>query len=131
MSSGSVKFGLLTEMLKKSSRVQIYEQIATRLGNNRSESDIIVQVVALLDGINEETVFNKLNNAWEVITTLKKEKNESLNDFFSKFETLQYSLNLADTKIDFNKVPEIVFENAKTAIRDICNDETAFKEEQV
>ena len=40
-------------------------KIATRLGNNRSESDIIVQVVALLDGINEETVFNKLNNAWE------------------------------------------------------------------
>ena len=106
-------------------------KIATRLGNNRSESDIIVQVVALLDGINKETVFNKLNNAWEVTTTLKKEKNESLNDFFSKFETLQYSLNLADTKIDFNKVPEIVFENAKTAIRDICNDETAFKEEQV
>ena len=184
LSSGSVKFGLLAEMLKKSDRVQTYEQIQTRLEKQRNESDIIAQVVTLLDAINEETIYNKLNTAWEAITTFKKEKNESLNNFFSRFETLQYSLNMADasyselgpvkagmdvkyyekrekilrnrvefndklkvvhllkalgvdeahkrdilTKIDFNKDPNIVFDDAKTAIRDICSDDTAFKSE--
>ena len=52
----------------------------------------------LLDGINEETVYNKLANAWEQILSIKKKKEESLNDFFSRFETLLYSLNLADEK---------------------------------
>ena len=175
-------FGLLAEMLKTQGRVQTYEQIQTRLGNNRNDADIITQVVGLLDTINEETVYNKLSNAWESITTLTKEKNETLNDFFSKFETLHYSLNLADSsytelgpdkvgmdlkyyeerekvlknrvefndklkvvhllealgvdeghkrdilsKINFNKDPAEVFEDAKTAIRDICSEEAAFK----
>ena len=173
-------------MLKKNERVQTYEQIQTRLGSCRNEPNVITQVWTILDSINEGTMFNKLSTAWEAITALKKERKESLNDFFSRFETLQFSLNLADssyevlepvkagmdikyyerrekvlknrvefndklkvvhllkalgideahkrdiiTKIDFNKEPEIVFEDAKTAIRDICNDETAFKEEQV
>ena len=96
LSSGSVKFGLLAEMLKNQERITTYEQIQTRLGKNRNESDIIVQVVALLDTINEETVYNKLCSAWDAITGFKKTKEQSLNDFFSKFETLQYSLNLAD-----------------------------------
>ena len=60
LSTGSVKFGLLAEMLKSQNRVTTYEQIQTRLGKNRNDSDIITQVVALLDTINEETTYNKL-----------------------------------------------------------------------
>ena len=178
LSSGSVKFGLLAEMMKNQDRITTYEQIQTRLGKNRNDSNIINQVVALLDSINEETVYNKLCTAWGSITGLKKTKEETLNDFFSKFETLQYSLNLADdtyeelepvkegkdlkyyeerdkmasrkvelndklkavhlikalgvdgahkrdilSKVDFNKEPKQVYEDTKTAIRDICGDE--------
>ena len=100
LSSGSVKFGLFAEMLKKNERVQTYEQIQTRLGSCRNEPNIITQVLTLLDSINEETVFNKLSTAWEAITALKKERSESLNDFFSRFETLQFSLNLADASYE-------------------------------
>ena len=96
LSSGSVKFGLLAEMLKTQGRVRTYEQIQTRLGKNRSESNIIAQVVALLDTVNEETVYNKLSKAWDSLANFKKEEKESLNDFFSRFETLQYSMNHAD-----------------------------------
>ena len=38
LSSGSVKFGLLAEMLKKQDRIITYEQIQTRLGKNRNDS---------------------------------------------------------------------------------------------
>lgn len=177
LTTGSVKFGLLAEMLKNQGRVTIYEQIQVRLGNNRNDVNIITQVVALLDTINEETVYNKLSSAWEAVITLKKTKDQTLNDFFSKFETIQYSLNLADesfkeqepleagkdkkyyeereqmasrkvemndklkavqlikalgvdgtfkrdilSKVDFNKEPSKVYEDTKTAIRDICGD---------
>ena len=96
LSSGGVKFGLLAEMLKSHERITTFEQIQTRLGRNRNDSNIILQVVALLDSINEETVFNKLSAAWDAINGMKRNKNENLNDFFSRFETLQYSLNLSD-----------------------------------
>ena len=96
LSSGSVKFGLLAEMLKNQQRITTYEQIQTRLGNNRNESDIICQVVSLLDTINEETIYNKLSSAWSSVAALRKIESQTLNDFFSKFETVQYSLNLAD-----------------------------------
>ena len=96
LSSGSVKFGLLAEMLKAQNRITTYEQIQTRLGKSRNQSNIISQVVALLDTINEETIYNKLSEAWDVATGLKKTKNQTLNEFFSKFETVHYSLNLAD-----------------------------------
>ena len=177
LSSGSVKFGLLAEMLKGQGRITVYEQIQTRLGKNRNDPNIIAQVLTLLDAINEETVFNKLCAAWDDLANLKKEKNQTLNDFFSKFETLQYSLNLADdtfielepvkegkelkyyeerekmgsrkvelndklkavhlikalgvdenhrrdilAKVNFNKEPKEVYEETKTAIRDICGD---------
>ena len=46
--------------------------------------------------INEETVYNKMSSAWENISKFKKEKSDTLNKFFSKFETLQYSLNRTD-----------------------------------
>ena len=59
LTSGSVKFGLLAEMLKSQERVMTYEQIQTRLGKNRNDRDIIKQVVSLLDTINEETIYNK------------------------------------------------------------------------
>ena len=177
LTTGSVKFGLLAEMLKSQGRVTIYEQIQVRLGNNRNDVNIITQVVALLDTINEETVYNKLSNAWEAVITLKKTKDQTLNDFFSKFETVQYSLNLADdsykeqepleagkdkkyyeerelmvsrkiemndklkavqlikalgvdgtykrdilAKVNFNHEPSKVYQDTKTAIRDICGD---------
>ena len=72
LSTGSVKFGLLAEMLKSQGRITTYEQLQIRLGNNRNDSDIIAQVVALLDTINEETVYNKLSSAWDAVTTFKK-----------------------------------------------------------
>ena len=178
LSTGSVKFGLLGEMLKGQGRITVYEQIQTRLGKERNESDIIPKVVALLDTINEETVYNKLSTGWDNIVELKKKKNESLNDFFSRFETLQYSLNQSDdtfaeqdclkqgmtfsyyedrekmasrrvelndklksvqlikalsidesrrrdilAKVNFNKEPKDVYNDTKTAIRDICRDD--------
>ena len=99
LSTGSVKFGLLAEMLKTQGRVTIYEQLQVRLGNNRTDVDIITQVLALLDTINEETVYNKLNSAWEAVISMKKSKDQSLNDFILKFETVQYSQNLADNSL--------------------------------
>ena len=45
--------------------------------------------------MNEETVYNKLSSAWETFTTFKKAKEQDLNSFFSTFEAVQYSLNLA------------------------------------
>ena len=96
MTSGAVKFGLLAEMLKSQGRITIYEQIQIRLGKDRNEVDIIQKVINLLDSINEETVYNKISAAWDDIINLKKEDGQTLNEFFSKFETLQYSLNLAD-----------------------------------
>ena len=178
LSTGSVKFGLLAEMLKSQGHITMYEQIQVRLGNNRTDDDIITQVVTLLDQINEETIFNKLNNAWEGVINLKRTKDQSLNDFISKFETIQYSLNLSDdsfkeqvpvvggkdkvyyeereqialrrvemndklkavqlikalgvdgafkrdiiAKIDFNQEPSKVYEQTKTAIRDIVGDD--------
>ena len=96
LTSASSKFGQLIEMLKKEGRLSTFEQISTRLGRNRDDKDIIPKVVALLDAINEETCFNKLSKAWDTITSLKRKSSESLNEFFSRFETNQYSLNLAD-----------------------------------
>ena len=177
MTSGSVKFGLLAEMLKSQDRVTTYEQIQTRLGKERNDDDIIKKVTILLDGINEETVYNKLASAWEDILLIQKKKEENLNEFFSRFETLLYSLNLADekyedlepvkenmspkyylereemlknkveindklkavhllralnieesfkrdilSKVNFSKAPKEVFEEVKTAVRDICGD---------
>ena len=177
LSTGSVKFGLLAEMLKTQGRITTYEQVQTRLDNQRNEANIIKRVVMLLDAINEETVYNKLSAAWDAVTGLKREKDQSLNDFFSKFKTIQYSLNLSDdmykdpkpveagkdinyyelrekmslrrvkmndelksvqlikalgvddahkrdilAKVDFNKEPNEVYEDTKTAIRDICGD---------
>ena len=85
LSTGSVKSGLLAEMLKSQGRITTYEQIQTRLGKVRNDDTIISQVVSLLDTINEETVYNKLCSAWDGITGLRKESNQTLNDFFSKF----------------------------------------------
>ena len=96
LSSGSVKFGLLAEMLKKQDRIITYEQIQTRLGKNRNDPNIIKQTIELLDEINEETVFNKMNSAWNDISKFKKDKADTLNEFFSKFETLHYSLKHTD-----------------------------------
>ena len=184
LTSGSVKFGLLAEMLKSQERVMTYEQIQTRLGKNRNDRDIIKQVVSLLDTINEETIYNKIGTAWEEILLMKRKKEESLNDFFSRFETSLYSLNLAEdsfiepgpikkgmnssyyiereemaekrmelndklkavhllraldvedsmkrdilSKVDFGKRPKEVFEEVKTAIRDICGDGVSIKSE--
>ena len=184
LTSGSVKFGLLAEMLKNQERVMTYEQIQTRLGKNRNDQDIIKQVVSLLDTINEETIYNKIGTAWEEILLMQKKKGESLNDFFSRFETSLYSLNLAEdnfkdpgpikkgmnsayyieredmmerrmelndklkavhllralgvedsikrdilSKVDFGKRPKEVFEELKTAVRDICGDGVSMKSE--
>ena len=96
LTTPSVKFGLLAEMLKNQGRVTLYEQIQTRLGKCRSDDNIIMKIVSLLDGINEETVYNKISSAWEAVLNLNKLPDQSLNDFISKFETLQYSLNAAD-----------------------------------
>ena len=96
LTTPSVKFGLLAEMLKSKGRVTLYEQIQARLGKQRNDSDIISQVVKLLDSINKETVHNKLSAAWEAVVKLTISPDQSLNDFISKFETLQYSLNTAD-----------------------------------
>ena len=74
LTSGSVKFGLLAEMLKSQERVTTYEQIQTRLGKERNDDDIIKKVIELLDGINEETVYNKLAVAWEEIISIKNRK---------------------------------------------------------
>ena len=78
LSSGSVKFGLLAEMMKSQGRITTYEQIQTRLGKNRNEVNIIAQIVTLLDAINEETVYNKLCAAWDDVTSLKKKKSQTL-----------------------------------------------------
>ena len=96
LTSASSKFGQFVEMLKKEDRLVTFEQVQTRLGKQRDEIDIIKKIVELLDAINEETCYNKLSKAWDGITNFKKDKSESLNDFFSRFETMQYSLNLAD-----------------------------------
>ena len=96
LSSGSSKFGEFVEMLKKEGRLITFEQVSTRLGNSRNDKDIINKIVSLLDSMNEETCFNKLSKAWDTIVNLKKDSSETLNDFFSKFETIQYNLNLAD-----------------------------------
>ena len=175
LTSGSVKFGLLVEMLKSFDRISTFEQIQVRLGKQRNDKDIISQIVKLLDTINEETVYNKISSAWEEIVSFKKTEGQTLNEFFSKFETLQYSLNLADnsytdfgsivegedfqyykkreemnskrlelgdklksvilikalgvdatykrdilSKINFDKNPSEVYNDTKTAIRDIC-----------
>ena len=186
LTSGSIKFGLLAEMLKSQERITTYEQIQTRLGKNRNDSSIIKQVVALLDAINEETIYNKIATAWEGIMTIRRKNDESLNDFFSRFETLMFSLNLAEddfkepdevkegkdlmyykerenmlekkielndklkavhllkalgvedsekrdilSKVDFGKKPKEVFEDVKTAIRDICGDGKSMKGESM
>ena len=96
LSSESAKFGQMLEMLKKEGRITTFEQVQTRLGRQRDEKNIIVKVVELLDTINEETCFNKLSKAWDSIISLKRGPSESLNNFFSRYETLQYSLNCAD-----------------------------------
>ena len=96
LSSGATKFGEMVEMLKKEGRITTFEQIQTRLGRQRDEKDIIEKIVELLDAINEETVYNKLAKGWDSITNLKRKSGETLNDFFSRYETLHYSLNCAD-----------------------------------
>ena len=96
LTSASSKFGQLLEMLKREDRLVTFEQVQTRLGRQRDDSDIIIKVIKLLDAINEETCYNKLSKAWDCIVKFKKDDSESLNDFFSRFETMQYSLNLAD-----------------------------------
>ena len=57
LTSGSSKFGQMTEMLKKEGRITTFEQIQTRLGRSRDDADILVKIVELLDQINEETCF--------------------------------------------------------------------------
>ena len=96
LATGSVKFGLLAEMLKNQNRITLYEQIQTRLGGKRNNTDIIPLIVNLLDGINEETIYNKISESWDAVINMKKVPGQSLNEFFSKFETLHYSLNAAD-----------------------------------
>ena len=96
LSSGSSKFGELMEMLKKDGKIHLFEQIQARLGKSRNDSDIIIKIVALLDEINEETTYNKISRSWDSIITCKKKTTESLNEFFSRFETMHFSLNLAD-----------------------------------
>ena len=96
LSSGSSKFGQLMEMLKKEGKLYTFEQVQARLGKMRNEPDIIIKIVALLDEINEETTYNKLSRSWDSIVNLKKKSTKSLNEFFSRFETIQFNLNLAD-----------------------------------
>ena len=48
LSAGSVKFGILAEILKSQGRISTYEQIQARLGKTRNEANIINQIVALL-----------------------------------------------------------------------------------
>ena len=96
LSSGASKFGQFVEMLKKEGRFVTYEQVSTRLRKLRNDENIISKVVELLDSINEETCFNKLSRSWDTITSLKRNPSETLNDFFSRFETIQYNLNMAD-----------------------------------
>ena len=96
MSSASSKFGMFLEMMKKEGRLTTFEQIQTRLGRQRDEKDIIAKVVGLLDEINKETCYNRLSKAWDSISNIKRNSGESLNEFFSRYETLQYLMNLAD-----------------------------------
>ena len=83
-------------MLKKEGRFVTFEQISTRLGKHRDDKDIISKIIVLLDAINDETCFNKLSRTWDQITNQKKNPSETLNEFFSRFETVQFSLNNAD-----------------------------------
>ena len=96
LSSGSSKFGQLMEMLKREGKLHTFEQIQARLGKSRNDTDIIVKIVSLLDEINEETTYNKLSRSWDSIINFKKKPSETLNDLFSRFETIQFNLNLAD-----------------------------------
>ena len=89
LSSGGFKFGCFVEMLKTEKQFTLFEQVETRLGNNRNDDDIIEKIASLLDGINEETVYNKLKKSWLTIQTFKRDLSKPLNEFFSEFETLQ------------------------------------------
>ena len=91
LTSASSKFGQFLEMLKKEDRLVTFEQVQTRLGKQRDAHDIILKVVCLLDTINEETCFNKISASWDAIISFKKLEDETLNDFFSRFETIQFS----------------------------------------
>ena len=44
----------------------------------------------------KKPVLNKISKAWDTITNLKRNSSETLNDFFSRFETVQFTLNLDD-----------------------------------
>ena len=83
-------------MLKKDGKIHLFEQIQARLGKSRNVNDIIEKIVTLLDEINEETTYNKISRSWDSIISCKKKTSESLNEFFSRFETLHFSMNLAD-----------------------------------
>ena len=83
-------------MLKTERRFVLFEQIETLLGKNRNEKDIIEKTIELLDSINEETVYNQLLKSWKKVLAFKRDPKKPLNEFFSEFETMQYSLNLAD-----------------------------------
>ena len=96
LSTGAFKFGQMVEMLKKEGRINTFEQIQTRLGRVRDDSKIISKIVDLLDAVNEETCYNKLSKTWDLIINLRKSSTETLNEFFSRYETLQFSLNNAD-----------------------------------
>ena len=87
LSAGSVKFGILAEILKSQGRISTYEQIQARLGKTRNEANIINQIVALLgvDGAHKRDIL---------------------------------------AKVDFNKEPKQVYEDTKTAIRDICGEKS-------
>ena len=177
LSSGGFKFGTFLEMLKTQNRLFLFEQIETRLGKERNDSSIMSKVVKLLDSINQETTYNKLSRSWNLVSKFRRDPSKPLSEFFSEFETLQYSLNLADesyteldpvmslkgleyykerekmilrrvelndklksvqllealdiddsfkrdilSKIDFDKEPKEVYENTKSAIRDILGD---------
>ena len=51
-------------MLKREDRLVTFEQVQTRLGRQRDDTDIIEKVIKLLDAINEETCYNKLSKVW-------------------------------------------------------------------
>ena len=90
LSSGGFKFGTFLEMLKNEKKFTLFEQVETRLGKERNDPGIISKVVELLDGINEETTYNKILRSWRAISAFKMDESKPLNDFFSEFETLQF-----------------------------------------
>ena len=67
------------------------------------------KVIELLDSVNEETTYNKLLKSWKLISTFKRDPSKPLNEYFSEFETLHYSLNLADDT--FKEIDRLSFKS--------------------